>query len=73
MGLIDKLFALLASQIKQPNAKLLKTVVKAQTIQDNDQSITLGAINEKNSKPILRSASKTGSVRRRSKQSKRED
>jgi hypothetical protein len=46
MATIKQLCALLISQIKQPNAKLPKKVV-AHKIQDNDQSIKLGAINEK--------------------------
>jgi hypothetical protein len=43
---IKQLCALLTTQIKRPDAKLPKKVV-AQKIQDNDQSIKLGAINEK--------------------------
>ena len=43
---IKQLCALLTTQIKQPSAKLPKKVV-AQKIQDNNQSIKLGAINEK--------------------------
>jgi hypothetical protein len=46
MASIKQLCALLTSQIKQPNAKLPKKVVLPK-IQDNDQSIKLGAINEK--------------------------
>jgi hypothetical protein len=46
MASIKQLCALLTSQIKQPSAKLPKKVVLPK-IQDNDQSIKLGAINEK--------------------------
>jgi len=46
MASTEKLCALLTSQIKRPNAKLPKKVVLPK-IQDNDQSIKLGAINEK--------------------------
>lgn len=46
MDSIKKLCVLLTTQIKRPSAKLPKKVV-AQKIQDNDQSIKLGAINEK--------------------------
>jgi hypothetical protein len=43
---IKQLCALLTTQIKRPSAKLPKKVVLPK-IQDNDQSIKLGAINEK--------------------------
>jgi hypothetical protein len=46
MTSIKQLCALLTSQIKKPNVKLPKKV-DAHKIQDNDQSIKLGAINEK--------------------------
>jgi hypothetical protein len=46
MASIKRICALLTSQIKQPSAKLPKNVVLPK-IQDNDQSIKLGAINEK--------------------------
>ena len=64
MGLVQKICALLSSQINTSSAKLPKKVVEQPKIQDNDQSIKLGAINEK-SKSNLRSKSSTGTVRRR--------
>lgn len=54
---IKKLCALLSSQIKQPSAKLPKKV-ELPKIQDNDQSIKLGAINEKHHSS-LRSKTRT--------------
>ena len=47
MANIKQICALLISQIKQPNVKLPKKKVVLPKIQDNDQSIKLGAINEK--------------------------
>jgi len=45
--MIDKtIYNLLNSQIKTPSVKIPKTI-DLLTIQDNDQSINLGAINEK--------------------------
>ena len=52
-------------QIKQSNVKLPKKVVKPQKIQDNNQAINNGVINEK-STSSLRSKSSTGTIRRRS-------
>ena len=46
MASMEKICALLNLQIKRPSAKLPKNVV-AQKIQDNNQAIKLGAINEK--------------------------
>lgn len=67
MSLKD-IFNKLSSQIRFNNDKLPTKVEKAHTIQDNDQSIKLGAINEE-SNSSLRSASTTGQKRRRSNQS----
>ena len=53
MTIIDKFCKLLVAQIKKPSVKLQKTV-KLPKIQDNNQSIKLGAINEIN-KSDLRS------------------
>jgi hypothetical protein len=47
MTTIDKMYKLLLAQIKKPSVKLQKTV-KLPKIQDNIQSIKLGAINESN-------------------------
>jgi hypothetical protein len=47
MTTIDKMCKLLLAQIKKPSVKLQKTV-KLPKIQDNNQSIKLGAINEIN-------------------------
>ena len=68
MNFIQRIFDKLSSQINQPNATLIKKVVKKPKIQDNDQSIKLGAINEEY-QPNLRSTGKTGTGRRRIKKS----
>ena len=65
MEKLDKICVLLTSQIKQPSAKLPKKKVVMPKIQDNDQSIKLGAINEKHHLS-LRSQSGFGENRRRS-------
>lgn len=64
MGIMDKYCVLLSSQIKQPSATLPTKGVDAHTIQDNDQSIKLGAIDEKNTKPVLRGTSPARTGRR---------
>ena len=53
MTITDNFCKLLVAQIKKPSVKLQKTV-KLPKIQDNNQSIKLGAINEIN-KSDLRS------------------
>jgi len=68
MNIFKDIFNKLSSQIKKPNDKLTKKVVSQPKIQDNDQSIKLGAINEEH-KPNLRSVGKTGTGRRRVKKS----
>lgn len=68
--MLKDLFAKLTSQIRFGSAKLPTKAEKAHTIQDNDQSIKLGAINEE-SNSSLRSAGSTGQKRRRSNQSNR--
>ena len=68
MNIFKDLFDKLSSQIKKPNDKLTKKVVRKPKIQDNDQSIKLGAINEEH-KSNLRSTGKTGTGRRRIKKS----
>jgi hypothetical protein len=68
MNIFKNIFNKLSSQIKKPNDKLTKKVVSQPKIQDNDQSIKLGAINEEH-KPNLRSVGKTGTRRRRVKES----
>ena len=47
MTITDNFCKLLVAQIKKPSVKLQKTV-KLPKIQDNNQSIKLGAINEIN-------------------------
>jgi hypothetical protein len=61
--MLKELFAKLSSQIRFNNDKLPIKAEEAPTIQDNDQSIKLGAINEE-SNSSLRSASTTGQKRR---------
>jgi hypothetical protein len=56
------------SQINTSSVKLPKNAIESPKIQDNNQAISNGAINEK-SNSSLRSGSKTGSVSRRSKKS----
>ena len=68
MNIFKDIFNKLSSQIKKPNDKLIKKDVSQPKIQDNDQSIKLGAINEEH-KPNLRSVGKTGTRRRRVKES----
>lgn len=68
MNIFKNIFNKLSSQIKKPNDKLTKKDVSQPKIQDNDQSIKLGAINEEH-KPNLRSVGKTGTRRRRVKES----
>jgi hypothetical protein len=70
MILLNKILDLLNLQIKQSNAKLPKKVVKVPKIQDNNQAIKLGAINEKSTSSV-RSKTPTGAVSRRSTKSKR--
>ncbi len=70
MAILTKVLDLFNLQIKQPSAKLPKKVVKSPKIQDNNQAINLGAINEKPTSKV-RSKTATGSVSRRSAKSKR--
>ena len=56
------------SQINTSSVKLPKNAIESPKIQDNNQAISNGAINEK-SNSSLRSGSKTRSVSRRSKKS----
>jgi hypothetical protein len=62
---LDKLYSLLSLQIKTSNVKLPLVDAKSHKIQDNNQAISNGAINEK-SNSSLRSKSPTRTVRRRS-------
>jgi hypothetical protein len=68
MKVLKDIFNKLSAQIRFNNDKLPTKVEKAHTIQDNDQSIKLGAINEE-SNSGLRSAGTTGQKRRRSNKS----
>ena len=70
MTILTKILDVLNLQIKQPSAKLPKKVVKSPKIQDNNQAINLGAINEKSTSSV-RSKTATGSSGRRSTKSKR--
>ena len=69
MTVLDKFLSVLNLQIKDSSAKLPKKVIQSQKIQDNNQAISTGAINEDNSKSVLRSKSSTGTNRRRSSKS----
>ena len=70
MTIISTILDALNLQIKQPSDKLPKKVVKVPKIQDNNQAINLGAINEKSTSSV-RSKTPTGTVGRRSAKSKR--
>jgi hypothetical protein len=70
MKILTKILDVLNLQIKQPSDKLPKKVVKSPKIQDNNQAINLGAINEKSTTGV-RGQSPTGTVSRRSTKSKR--
>ena len=70
MSILTKILDALNLQIKQPSAKLPKKVVKVPKIQDNNQAIKLGAINEKSTSTV-RSKTATRTVGRRSTKSKR--
>lgn len=56
MTITDNFCKLLVAQIKKPSVKLQKTV-KLPKIQDNNQSIKLGAINEINQSDLRSKAS----------------
>lgn len=70
MTILTKILDVLNLQIKQPSDKLPKKVVNSPKIQDNNQAINLGAINEKSTTGV-RGKSPTGTVSRRSTKSKR--
>ena len=72
MNILHKILDKLSSQIKGSNVKLPKSVEDSPKIQDNNQAINNGAINEK-STSNLRSTSPTRSVGRRSPKSHRKD
>ena len=65
MSIISKILSLLSSQIKIYGDTLPKKEVESPKIQDNNQAIHNGAINEKFTSN-LRSTSKTRAVSRRS-------
>ena len=65
MKFLDKLLDILNSQININSVKLPKNLTRSPKIQDNNQAINNGVINEE-SNSSLRSTSKTGSRRRRS-------
>lgn len=68
MSLIQKIINTLSSQIKGTNVKLPLKKSRSPKIQDNNQAITNGAINEKLN-TSLRGKSPTRSGRGRSKKS----
>ena len=70
MTILTKILDVLNLQIKQPNDKLPKKVVETPKIQDNNQAINLGAINEKSTTSV-RGKGPIGTVSRRSTKSKR--
>jgi hypothetical protein len=70
MTILTKILDVLNLQIKQPSDKLPKKVVKSPKIQDNNQAINLGAINEKSTTGV-RGKGPTRTVSRRSTKSKR--
>ena len=65
MKILDKVYSLLSLQIKTSNVKLPLVDAKSPKIQDNNQAISNGAINEK-SNSSLRSKSPVVTKRRRS-------
>lgn len=64
MTFIDRILGKLNRQIKNSNVKLLKKVVDSPKIQDNNQAINNGIINEKITFDV-RSKGRTGQKRRR--------
>lgn len=72
MNLLHKILDKLSSQIKDSNVKLPKNVEESPKIQDNNQAIYNGAIDEK-STTNLRSKGSTRTVGRRSPKSFREN
>ena len=64
MNLLHKILDKLSSQIKGSDVKLPKNVEESPKIQDNNQAINNGVINEE-SNSSLRSTSKPRTVRRR--------
>jgi hypothetical protein len=65
MKILKKIYSILSAQIKKSSAKLPVIDDKLPKIQDNNQAISNGAINEK-SDSSLRSKSTTRNIRRRS-------
>jgi hypothetical protein len=57
VNILNKVLTVLHLQIKDRSVTLPKKVVESPKIQDNNQAIKLGAINEDNSKSVLRSKS----------------
>ena len=72
MTILTAILDALNLQIKQPSDKLPKKVVQVPKIQDNNQAINLGAINEKSNSTVRGKAS-TGAVIRRSTKPKRKN
>ena len=72
MNLLKKALVHLTSQIKK-SAVILPEIVKPHKIQDDNQSIHNGVINEKNSEPSLRSATEPVQKRKRGRPAKRVD
>ena len=72
MILLDKILDILNLQVKDSNVKLPKKVVKSPKIQDNNQAISNGVINEE-SNSRMQGKTATGAVRKRTIKSKRKD
>ena len=65
MGILNTIYTILHSQIKGSGVKLPLIDKDSPKIQDNNQSISIGVINEKSNFDV-RSSSSTGAKRRRS-------
>lgn len=72
MNLIKKALAYLSSQVKSSNVNIPKVLEKPHKIQDDNQSIHNGVVNEK-SDSNLRSAGKTAGISKRSTKPKRQN
>ena len=72
MLLVHKFMKIFASQIKKSGVKLPVKLDKSPKIQDNNQAISNGVINEKSNSRV-QSKTATGAVRKRVVKSKRKD
>ena len=62
MAFLDKILTILNLQIKDSDVKLPKISAKSPKIQDNNQAINNGAINESEPKSSLRSKAKAKQI-----------